>query len=71
VSLQLTRDHRNPRRVWLLYLAAPLPLMVVLGAIWATTPDGLHGLLMLVGGVLTAVAYVVGYVIERRVHWRS
>jgi hypothetical protein len=71
VSTQLTRDHRNPRRAWLLFLAAPLALMVVLGVIWAAAPDGLRGLLMLVGGVLTAVACVVGYVIERRAHWRS
>ena len=57
------------RRLWALILGASVVTIVALAVVWAAAPEGIRGVLILVGGVLCAVATVGGYAIERRVHW--
>jgi hypothetical protein len=60
--------HRSRRR-WVLVLGASVFIMVAMAAVWTAAPEYVRGVLVLIGGVLWAMAIVGGYVIERRVHW--
>jgi hypothetical protein len=64
---------RRSRRAWILVLGALLAVVLVLalGVVWAVAPEEARGLLLLVGGVLTAAVYVALYALQRREHWRS
>ena len=44
-------------------------VIIVLWAVWAIAPEDVRGLLMVAGGAVTAVAYLVLYAIQRRRHW--
>jgi hypothetical protein len=57
------------RRSWVLILAASVVIIAAMAALWASAPEDLRGVLMLVGGVFWAVMIVGGYAIERHVHW--
>jgi len=61
---------RQTRRPWGLILGTTLAAVAVLAVIWTAAPEGDRGLLMLVGGVLTAVVFVPLYALQSRDHWR-
>jgi hypothetical protein len=60
---------RRSRRLWVLVLWASGVIIVAMAAVWAVAPEDVRGVLLLVGGVISAVTIVGGYAIERRVHW--
>jgi hypothetical protein len=59
------------RPTWILILGGTLVVAIVLGAIWAVTPEDARGLLMLAGGAITVAVYLALYAIQRRRHWGS
>ena len=57
------------RPLWVLVLGATVVIIVAMAAVWAAAPEGIRGVLMLVGGALYVVTIVGGYAVERRIHW--
>ncbi len=59
---------RGGRR-WFPLVAAAAVLVVAFAVIWAAAPDDLRGLILVVGGAITAATYAAVYVLQRHIHW--
>lgn len=60
---------RQPRWTGVLIVAVAVAFIVLLATVWAATPEDLRGVLLLVGGAVALVVSVLGYVVQRRLHW--
>lgn len=60
---------RQPRWTGVLIVAVAVAFIVLLATVWAATPEDLRGVFLLVGGAVALVVSVLGYVVQRRLHW--
>ncbi len=61
--------NHGSRRRWTAYLVAFAGALVAMGLVWTAAPEDVRGLLLLVGAATWGMIILVGYALERRLHW--